>query len=58
MPAQDVLADKWLKMFPQKAYNLVMGHKLPPGARLVSVTSEVTNPTSKEPGVKKVRQVI
>ena len=46
--AQDELAQMWLRMFPQKAYDLLRQKKLPPGSRLVSVSSEVTTPTCKE----------
>lgn len=46
--AQDRLAQKWLEFFPQKAYDLVRGNRLPAGARLVSTTSDVATPTCKD----------
>lgn len=46
--AQDRLAQKWLEIFPQKAYDLVRGNRLPAGARLVSTTSDVATPTCKD----------
>lgn len=47
-PAKDDLAEKWLNMIPDRAYNLVQNHKLPAGARLVSVESEIATPGFKE----------
>lgn len=48
MASQERLAQKWETMFPEKAYKLVTGHKLPAGARLISVASEIQSPTAKE----------
>ena len=46
--AKDRLANMWLKMFPQRAYDLLLKGRLPAGARLVSVSSDITTPTCKE----------
>lgn len=46
--AKDRLANMWLKMFPQRAYDLLRQGRLPAGARLVSVGSDISTPTCKE----------
>ena len=47
-PSQDRLATKWLNEIPGRALDIIRNNRLPPGAALVSVESEVTTPSSKE----------
>ena len=46
--AQDRLATKWLNEFPGRALEIIRNNRLPPGAALVSVESDVTTPCAKE----------